>query len=155
MSVIGTTRSSQMPSAKNMIVDTGAWYAVADKSDRHHAVARTFYLEHAPLASFVTTDVIVAETCALLSAHLGRPAMLTFWATLRDTRTPIVTLDSVDLEAAWHIAQHYPDQTFSFVDCTTFAVMQRLGIDEAFAFDSHFLVYRYGTPRQRAFKRLP
>ena len=138
-----------------MIVDTGAWYAVADRSDRHHVAARRFYRERAPLGLFVTTDLIVAETLTLLSAHLGRPAAVTFWATRRDTRTPIVTIDAVDLESAWHIVQTFPDQTFSFVDCTTFAVMQRLGIDEAFAFDSHFLVYRYGMPRQRAFRRFP
>lgn len=138
-----------------MLVDTGAWYAVADSSDRHHPAARQFYLEQAPLGSLVTSDLIVAETWALLSAHLGRTAALTFWATLRDTRIPIVTIDPVDLESAWHIVHSFPDQAFSFVDCTTFAVMQRLGIDEAFAFDSHFLVYRYGTPRQRAFRRFP
>ena len=138
-----------------MMVDTGAWYAVADRSDRHHLAGRRFYLEQAPLASLVTTDLVVAETWTLLSAHLGRTAALTFWQTLRDTRTPIVTIDPVDLESAWHIVQAFPDQTFSFVDCTTFAVMQRLGIDEVFAFDQHFLVYRYGTKRQQAFRRLP
>ena len=138
-----------------MMVDTGAWYAVADRSDRHHLAGRRFYLEQAPLASLVTTDLIVAETWTLVSAHLGRAAALTFWETLRDTRTPIVTIDPVDLESAWHIVHAFPDQTFSFVDCTTFAVMQRLGIDEVFAFDQHFLVYRYGTKRQQAFRRLP
>ena len=102
-----------------MIVDTGAWYAIADRSDPHHHAA------------------------------------LTFWETLRDTRTTILTLDAIDLESAWHIVQAYPDQAFSFVDCTTFAVMQRMGIDEAFAFDSHFLIYRFGSQRQRAFRRLP
>ena len=91
----------------------------------------------------------------LPSALLGRDATVTFWATLRDTRTPIVTIDAVDLESAWHIAHAFPDQTFSFVDCTTFAVMQRLGVDEAFAFDSHFLVYRHGMTRQQSFRRFP
>jgi predicted nucleic acid-binding protein len=138
-----------------MMVDTGAWYAIADRSDRHHLAARHFYLEQAPRGSLTTTDLIVAETWTLISAHLGRTAAVTFWATLRETRIPIITLDAVDVEAAWHIAHAFPDQTFSFTDCTTFAVMERLALAEAFAFDSHFLVYRYGSTRQRAFRRLP
>ncbi len=138
-----------------MLVDTGAWYAVADTSDRHHEKASRFYVEQAQQARFVTTDLIVAETWALLSSHLGRAAALTFWETLRVTRTPVLTLEPVDLEAAWHIVQAFPDQAFSFVDCTTFAVMERTGIDEAFAFDAHFLVYRFGSARQRVFRRLP
>ncbi len=138
-----------------MLVDTGAWYALADTSDRYHEEAKRFYTEQAGRTSFVTTEMIVAETWALLSAHLSRPAALTFWGTLRDARIPVVTADPVDLEAAWHIAQAFQDQAFSFVDCTTFALMERLGIHEAFAFDAHFLVYRFGPGRQRAFRRRP
>ena len=56
------TRFWPTRSAKNMVVDTGAWYAVADASDRHHVAARRFYLDQAPSGSFVTTDLILAET---------------------------------------------------------------------------------------------
>lgn len=139
----------------SILVDTGAWYAIADTSDRYHKEASRFYTEHAGRTPFVTTDLIVAETWALLNAHLGRSAALTFWETLRATRLPIVILEPVELEAAWHIAQTFPDQAFSFVDCTTFALMERLRITEVFAFDAHFLVYRFGPGRQRALCRFP
>jgi hypothetical protein len=33
--------------------------------------------------------------------------------------------------------------------------MERLGIEEAFAFDAHFLVYRFGPRQRRAIRRLP
>jgi predicted nucleic acid-binding protein len=138
-----------------MIVDTGAWYALADVSDRHHEEARLFYLAHAPLGRFVTTDLIVAETWTLICSHLDRSAAVTFWDTLRVTRTPVLTLEPVDLESAWRIVQGCPDQTFSFVDCTSFALMERLGIGDAFAFDAHFLVYRSGPRRDRAWRRFP
>ena len=141
--------------AASMLVDTGAWYAIADASDRHHARASRYYSDHAGRTAFVTTDLIVAETMALLTAHLDRAAALSFWGTLRDVRIPLLTLEAVDVEAAWRIAQAFPDQTFSFVDCTTFALMERLGIHEAFTFDAHFLVYRFGPNRQRAFRRFP
>lgn len=139
----------------SILVDTGAWYAIADRSDQHHQTARRFYLKHAPRGSFITTDLVVAETWTLLNARLGHGTALTFWDTLRETGTPVLTAEAVDLEAAWHIAQAFPDQTFSFVDCMTFAIMERTGVTQAFAFDAHFLVYRYGPHRKRAFHRLP
>jgi uncharacterized protein len=138
-----------------MLVDTGAWYALADRSDRHHARARKYYAKEAPGGRLLTTDLIVAESWSLISAHLGRPAAVTFWETLRTARIPILPLDAADLESAWRILQAFPDQNFSFTDCTSFALMERLGVHEAFAFDSHFLVYRYGSRRHRAFQRWP
>ncbi len=138
-----------------VLVDTGAWYALADTSDRHHEEARGFYTQTAGTTPLLTTDLIIAETCALLHAHLGRPAALAFWGALREARIPVLAPDPVDLEAAWRIAHAFPDQSFSFVDCATFALMERLGITHAFAFDAHFLVYRFGPDRQRAFHRLP
>jgi predicted nucleic acid-binding protein len=139
----------------SMLVDTGAWYAIADTSDRHHEEASRFCIDHAGKIRFLTTDLIVAETCALVQSHLGREAALVFWQTLRDTRTPIMTIEPADLEGAWHIVHAFPDQAISFVDCTTFALMERLGLTDAFAFDVHFLLYRFGPGRQRAFRRYP
>jgi predicted nucleic acid-binding protein len=138
-----------------MLVDTAAWYALADSSDRHHDQARAFYAQRAGVTPLLTTDLIVAETMALLSAHLGRVAAQTFWSGLRETRTPVMVPEPVDLEVAWRIAQAYPDQTFSFVDCLSFSLMERLGIEEVFTFDAHFLVHRFGPGRRRGFRRLP
>ena len=107
---MSTTRASRARSGANMLVDTGAWYAVADRSDRHHQKARRFYLSEAGRGRLLTTDLIVAETWTLLSAHLGRSAARKFWTALRHTRVPILTLDPVDLEAAWRIAEAFADQ---------------------------------------------
>lgn len=93
-----------------MLVDTGAWYAIADASDRYHEEASRFYTEQAGRTALITSELIMAETWALLNAHLGRSAALTFRETLRETRTPILTLEPNDLEAAWHITQAFPDQ---------------------------------------------
>ncbi len=139
----------------SIFVDTGAWYAIADASDRHHRRASRFYLSRAPESQLVTSDLVLAESWALIASHLGRPAALRFWEGLRNARVPILTVEPADLEAAWRIAQAFPDQDFSFCDCTSFALMERLGIEDAFAFDAHFLVYRHGATRQRAFRRLP
>jgi predicted nucleic acid-binding protein len=139
----------------SILVDTGAWYALTDTSDRHHEQASHFYAEHVGQTAFVTTDLLVAETMALITVHLGRAAALQFWGSIREARIPLLPLEPADLEAAWHIAQTFPDQAFSFVDCTSFALMERLGIHDAFALDAHFLVYRFGPGRLRALRRLP
>ena len=150
-----TTSIWRAPSERSMLVDTGAWYAIADRSDRHHRRARRFYLDEAPKGRLITTYLIVAECWSLIAAHLGRPAAVTFLETLRIASIPILALDAVDLEAAWHILRTFADQTFSFTDCTSFALMERVGVHEAFAFDAHFLVYRFGSRRDRAFRRWP
>jgi predicted nucleic acid-binding protein len=59
-----------------------------------------------------------------------------------------------DLETAWAIGETFPDQDFSIVDRTSFAVMERLGITRAASFDDHFAIYRYGRNRDRAFEVL-
>jgi predicted nucleic acid-binding protein len=59
-----------------------------------------------------------------------------------------------DLRAAWAIGDVFPDQDFSVVDKTSFAVMERLGVTRAASFDSDFATYRYGRRRDRAFEIL-
>ncbi|MBI5212767.1 MAG: PIN domain-containing protein [Nitrospirae bacterium] len=46
-------------------------------------------------------------------------------------------------EKAWEIFLKYKDKDFSYTDCTSFAVMERLKIDIAFTFDSHFQAIKF------------
>jgi len=57
-----------------------------------------------------------------------------------------------DLDAAWSIGAEFPDQDFSIVDRTSFAVMERLGVKRAASFDHYFAVYRYGPKRDKVFE---
>ncbi len=59
-----------------------------------------------------------------------------------------------DLDAAWAIGERFVDQSFSIVDRASFAVMERLGVHRAIAFDDDFAVYRFGPRRERAFEVL-
>ena len=55
----------------------------------------------------------------------------------------VIRLSETDEEAAWRIFEKYADQTFSYVDCTSFAGMQALGLHEAFTADHHFATFGF------------
>jgi uncharacterized protein len=125
---------------KRLFVDTGAWYALADRKDPDHLRVAEF-LEGQPLR-LVTTNFIFDETVTLLRYRLGFVAAKSFGDHL--LRAGIATLLPVirrDETRAWEIFTRYRDKSFSFTDCTSFAVMQRLKIDSAVAMDDDFRAF--------------
>jgi uncharacterized protein len=61
-------------------------------------------------------------------------------------------VSAADLEVAWAVQRDFPDQTFSPVDRTSFAVMQRLGLARVASLDHHFAVFRFGRGLRQAFE---
>ena len=135
----------------SLFVDTSAWYAAADTSDHDNRSAKKILATGERL---ISSDHVLAETWILLRHRLGRDAAERYWGGLRSGVATIEPVASADLEVAWSIGQDYPDQGFSIVDRTSFAVMQRLGIERVASFDDDFAVFRYGPGRKRAFQVL-
>lgn len=127
-----------------IFVDTGAWFAVAVRNDPDHAAAMA-WLEgnREPL---LTTDYILAETATLLRMRDKTPrghrlAVRVATSLLRGQAGVLEKVTENDLERALGVFHRYRDHLFSFVDCTSFVIMERLGIRQAFAFDRHFDEY--------------
>lgn len=55
----------------------------------------------------------------------------------------LLSVGKEDRERAWAIFQRYDDKVLSFTDCTSFAVMERLGINTAFSVDHDFKAVGY------------
>jgi len=127
-------------------VDTGGFYAAADLDDRHHVAARSALMGR---EEWITTDHVMVECWLLLRSRLGRRAAQAFWDGIAGGGAEVVGLSSGDLNRAREISEEWSDQEFSLVDCTSFALIERLGIRRALAFDEHFRIFRWGTPRQR------
>ena len=138
-----------------LFVDTGAFYAAADVSDEHHAAAAASFAARGRAGDLVTSDYVFVESWMLLRARLGRDAAIRWWDAMRTGVVRTFGVTSLDLGRAREIARDWPDQDFSLVDCVSFAVMERLRIEEAFAFDSHFQLFRFGPERRRAFTVVP
>ncbi len=132
-----------------IFVDTSAFYAAADSGDRSHTRA-TEVLDAAD--GLVTSDHVLVESWILIRARGGRVAAELFWDAVRAGLAAIETVLPGDLDAAWRIGEAFPDQDFSIVDRTSFALMERLGITSAASFDDDFAIYRFGPRRQHAFE---
>ena len=127
---------------KRIFVDTGAWYALIDKKDPEHVKAKTFYSKNSlPL---LTTNFIFDETVTLLMSRLGWKVACEFGDKVKKSSfSSLVYITDADEEKAWNIFLKYKDAGYSYTDCTSFAVMERLRIDTAFSFDSHFQAMRF------------
>lgn len=136
----------------SIFVDTSVWYAAADSGDGDNRRARQILATDEPL---LTSDHVLIETWVLLRARISIAAARRFWEGLRSGVAVIEIVSAADLEAAWQIGESYADQRFSLVDCTSFAVMRRLGIERAASFDHHFAIFRFGPGRRHAFTILP
>jgi predicted nucleic acid-binding protein len=132
-----------------LFVDSSAFYAASDRSEKHNVRAKVILEGDERL---VTTDHVLVETCLLLQRRLGGRVSDGFWAAIREGVAIVELVGSADLEVAWSIGEAFPDQGFSIVDRTSFAVMQRLGVHRAASFDDDFAIFRFGRNRERAFE---
>jgi len=122
-----------------ILADTSANYALLDRSDRNHAravsLARLMRRRHlTPLL----TNFIVGETHGLVLSRLGA-RLARRW--LFGNVWPIERITADDEIRARDILRRYDDKSFSYVDATSFSLMERLGIRQAFSFDPHFEQY--------------
>ena len=119
-------------------VDSSAIVALVDQDDAAHSAAVSAYEELSGSGyRLFTTDHVVVETYDLLLNGVG-PVVAATW--LRTHRLPVYATDETDLSAAQTILAGRPnDSPISIVDALSLAVMERLGVTDAFAVDPSFL----------------
>lgn len=123
-------------------MDTSGWFPlVDDENPAHPRVVRALREAVGKRRRIVTTNLVVAETHALIMRRIHRAAALAF---LREVgRAPNIIVSSTpeheaSAERDW--LARYEDQDFSLTDAVSFAVMAERGIRDALAVDRHFLV---------------
>jgi uncharacterized protein len=119
-------------------VDTSFWFARAITRDGRHvdavALADRFRGERA-----VTSNLVIGEAWTLLSHKSGHYRALQWLNSVRDDLSLVIERVEADLEAeAWEWLRTHDERPYSFVDATSFALMRKLRIKEALAFDGDF-----------------
>ena len=121
-----------------LLADTSALLALFFRDDRNHRSAAGF-VRKSPQARFLMTDLILGEVVTRLRARVeARRAVAVADELLRSERYELLFIDDAVLRGSLQRMARFADKRLSLTDCASFEVMERLGLDAAFTFDSDF-----------------
>lgn len=119
-------------------VDTSVFLAALGKEDANNALAAEALAELVENGEqLITTNYILVESYALLQRRMGMDAVRDF----QNSILPSLTLVWISAEEHERSTKNFLSENrrkLSFVDCSSFDTIQRLGIDRVFTFDHHF-----------------
>ncbi|MCI0634734.1 MAG: PIN domain-containing protein [Actinobacteria bacterium] len=118
-------------------VDTSFWIALRFRRDGRHPDAKALWEDGT--GAIVTSGLVLGETWTFLRRRAGHREAVRFHDAALGV--PSLTVARIDdrLEAeAWRWLRRHDERPYSFVDSTSFALMRRLRIREALAFDGDF-----------------
>ena len=137
---VGRAGAERMAAEERLVafVDSSAIVALVDEDDNAHLAAVDAYRELSSSGyRLFTTDHVVVEAYDLLLDGVG-PVVAAGW--LRNHKLPVYCTDESDLAAAQAILSARPvESPISFTNAISLAVMERLGVTDAFAVDPAFL----------------
>lgn len=136
--MVATDDSKDNPVGLVAFVDSSAIVALVDRNDATHEAAVIAYRDLLKQGyKLFTTNFVVAETVSLLAEGAGA-GVARQW--LRDHRLAVYHADEQDEQRARALViGSQSERGLSYVDAISLVVMERLGIADAFAVDTHFL----------------
>lgn len=126
-----------------VFVDTWAWIATTVRRDEAHQRVRELGLQmQRDGALWVTSNFVLAESLTRLRYDESLATAMALATTTQPMADggvlEVITVDQPLWDDALTWFRRYDDQSFSFVDCTSFAIMHERAINEALTADHHF-----------------
>lgn len=134
----------------NVFVDSSGFIGLLVEKDKFHKEATEFLAKSKQEGlSFITSNFILCEVYDYLRGMVGKDIAVSFYKFLASDLKGIklTRVFTHDEKLAWKYFVELPGRGTSFTDCTSFAVMKRLGLKDAFTFDQGF--------RKAGFKMVP
>ena len=119
-------------------VDTSFWIGRALPRDSRYQSARALE-DVVERERLVTTELVLGEVWTLLRRRLGHLGAHRVIDAIR--ALPAIRVELVDGQLtaeAWAWLRVHDERPYSFVDATSFALMRKLRLSEALAFDGDF-----------------
>ncbi|MDP8959473.1 MAG: PIN domain-containing protein [Actinomycetota bacterium] len=126
---------------RRVFVDTSAFVALRNRAEREHEQARRALRQlMGERVALFTSNYVFAEAYTALLVRLGRHEAVTWGERFRAGRSiELVRVDEDLEEHAWSLLVSHPDKAWSYVDATSFVLMERERTDEALALDRNFV----------------
>ncbi len=134
---------------ETIFVDTSAWFALLSKNDKNHQKIKNIYqtiLENNN--TLIISNQVLGETFTLIRYKIENNSLPFKFIELINKSMMIkkIHIEAKTEKNAIKILENYKDQRFSYVDATSFAVMNRLDLKYALSLDRHFAAAGFIIP---------
>ena len=127
-----------------IIVDTGFWLALGNRSDKYHDVAN-LYLDNLN-ERLITTHPAITEACYLLLDRLGNYAQCKFVANVAAGAFDVFDLDRHHYGRIEELMQKYRDLPMDMADASLIVLAEHLGHGRILSTDIRdFNIYRWNN----------
>ncbi len=132
-----------MMNSSKIYVDTSAFFALIDRSDKHHKQASVMWpalLDEN--ITIITSNYVVSETVELLQSKIGFEAARLWYKDILGVME-VWWVDANVHDRAYDLWLNLGRRQLSFFDCVSFVTMHYHQIEKAFCFKPHFVDYGF------------
>jgi predicted nucleic acid-binding protein len=128
-----------------VFLDAVGLLALWDESDQWHKAAQACFLKLLSGRVDLITSSFVLLECGNAAARRPYRSAVSRLRAQMETGNRLVTPTVEDWQAAWLAYERREADNAGIVDHTSFSIMRRLGISQAFTNDNHFRAAKFET----------
>jgi uncharacterized protein len=123
---------------RTIFIDTQFVIAVGNQRDQHHGRAMDL-TESCSGSRFVITESVILEIGNALAGKGEEYAIEKIDQFIESDDVEFVRLTPELFDEGYSLYKSHRDKEWGLVDCISFVVMRKAGIEEALTFDQHFV----------------